>query len=160
MNIDFVQVLIYILNLVVLFVILKLLVYKPVRKFLQEREQRFSQLREDMDAREAEIGAQEKKYEGILGGARDEASQIVRESRIDANRRSADILDDTKRHSRELLESARKEIAEERDVARQAMREEVAVLSVEIASRVLEREVSLEDNKAVVDKFLSRERLG
>lgn len=160
MEIDIGLILAYTINLVVLFVILKLLVYKPVNKYLLEREQRYSQQREDMDIREAEIETQEKKYVSIIGGARDEASKIERESRIDANRRAQVIIDDSKRHAKELLESARKEIAEERDIARMGMREEVAVLSVEIASKVLEREVSLEDNKAVVDKFLSRERLG
>ena len=160
MDLELGTIIAYIVNLIVLFVVLKLLVYKPVRKYLQEREQRFSQQREDMDAREVEIATQEAKYSNILGGAKDEASTIVRESRLDANRRAENILDDTKKHAKDLLESARKEIAEERDVARLGMREEVAVLSVEIASKVLEREVSLDDNKAIVDKFLSRERLG
>lgn len=150
----------YAVNIVILFLFLRWLLYKPVGKFLAEREQRFAQRREDLEAREADAQTLREKYERALAEAHEESSRIIQESRVQANRRAEEILEEARRQSRELVDRARAEIQEERRVSRQAMREEVALLAIDIASRVLEREVTLEDNRAVVERFLSRERIG
>jgi F-type H+-transporting ATPase subunit b len=160
MDLSWTQILAYVINIVILFLFLRWLLYKPVRKFLAEREQRFVQRREDLEAREGDAEALRKKYEQALADAHEESSRIMQESRIQANRRAEEILEEARRQSKDLIDRARAEIQEERRVSRQAMREEVALLAIDIASRVLEREVTLEDNRAIVEKFLSRERIG
>lgn len=150
----------HIVNIVVLFLALRFLLYKPVRKFLDEREQRYSQRIEDMDLREGEIAADRTKYDQLLKEAHSEADQIITTSRAHAHERAEEIVEEARQQSKQMMERTRREIADERKNARIAMREEVADLAVNIAGRVLEREVDLDDNQHIVDKFLSKERLG
>ena len=159
LGLEWQKVVAYIVNVIILFFFLRWLLYKPIRKFLDEREQRFKRRNEEIEQKEQEANTLKSEYEGKLRAADDEASSILGNSRQNANQRADEIIEDARRQAKDMLERARGEIAEERKTARLAMREEVADLAIGIASRVLEREVSQEDNQHIIDKFMSRERI-
>ncbi len=150
----------YLVNIVVLFVFLRLVLYKPIRRFLQEREARFQRRQEDIERKERDSLAAKERYDGLLAGIDEHRDEILRDTRGAANRRAEEILDEARQQADDLLRQARRQIAEEQRLARQHMRDEIVDLAVDMASRILEREVNPDDHERIVQKFLRDEKVG
>lgn len=159
LGLDLRLVLAYAVNILILFVFLRLILYKPVKKFMQERQLRFAAQQEDIAAQQAQAQALKDEYDELLTKAHDEGENIIRESRMQANQRAETILTDAREQATEIVERSRREVAEERRVAKQAMHDEIANLAIDISTKILEREVSAEDSKGIIDKFLDKERI-
>lgn len=149
----------HVANILILFIVLRFLLYKPIKKFMDNRENAYNQREQETANNEKKVKELKEKYESKVKDAKFEADTIVLDSRKDANKRADEIIRQAKLESDELIEQARKDIQEERANAKIAMQEEVADLAVGIATRVLEREVSAEDNKRIIDSFLEKKRI-
>jgi len=156
LEIDFLRIGLHILNVLVMFVILRLLVYKPVLKYIKMREHAFSDKVDDLDTREKRLVQQKTQYEHMMAEAHGEAAAIVSKSNEMAKDHAREVLGQAKDHAKELVVRAKKEIDAEKTQARLDMRAEIAEMSVQIAEKVLEREISLEDNRKIIDEFFER----
>lgn len=156
MDINPVDILIHIINILVLFVLLRLLIYKPVKKFMDERSQR---IQKEMD-HASEISAQAEElhaqYQADLADADTTAQQVVREAAQKANETAQEILRDAKAQAGQMVEDARVKAEAERARALSDMEDQIADLAVDMAGHILQREVKLEDNKAVVKDFFQK----
>ena len=160
MNIDLRLIAAYLVNLIVLFVFLRWILYKPVKKFLDEREARHARRVEYIEQRDREVEEDKVRYEALMDKAQVDSENILKDARAQANRRAEEILADAERNAGEVVFRARREVDEERRAAQQNMREEIVNLAVDMANRVLEREASGEDHERMVKKFLTTERIG
>ena len=160
LGLDFLTLAAHIVNILILFFVLRFLLYKTIKKFIENRANSYTQREEDVANAEKKALELKVKYENQLKAAESEAETLVLDSRKDANKRADEIIHQAREQADEMLELARKEIKEERANAQVAMREEVADLAIGIAGRVLEREVSAEDNKRIIDTFLNKKRIG
>ena len=145
-----------IVNIIILFVVLRLLVYKPVKKFMAERQERV-----DKDIK----SAQDKLKAAETAKAQRDAELAEAVDAADKERRR--ILDAAESHAAEITAAAEEQADQIRSTAeiqaqhtaekmREEAREEIADLAVEIASRVLEREVKTGDNQEIIDKYFDR----
>lgn len=149
----------YALNIGILFVILKYVLYKPVRKYLDEREARYKRRTEDIERREHDSTEKQAQYEELMSCAQEQSDTLVREARSAANRRAEEILADAQKQADELIRQARRQIADEQRAAKFEMREQIVDLAVDMASRILEREVTADDHKRIVDRFLKSQKV-
>lgn len=159
LGLDLWSVLAHIINIGILFFLLRLLLYKPIKKFMDNRENGYNQREQDTANNERKAKELKEKYELRIKDAKIEADDIVLDSRKDANKRADEIIRQAKIQASDIIEQARKDIQEERANAKVTMREEVADLAVGIATRVLEREVTTEDNKRIIDSFIDKKRI-
>ncbi len=156
LDIDPLSIGLHVLNVVVMFVVLKLLVYKPILKFMKAREHSFSDKVDELDGREKQLLQQKEQYEHMLAEAHNEAAELITKSNEMARDHAREILDNAKEHARDLVVRAKKEIEVEKAQARQDMRTQIAEMSIQIAEKVLAREISLEDNHKIIDEFFER----
>ena len=75
LNINFQQVFLHMLNFALLFGAMYFLLYKPVKKFMDSRAQRYQKMDEDAKAALAQAEAARAEYEKKLAGADDEIAQ-------------------------------------------------------------------------------------
>lgn len=141
------------LNIVALFLILRALVYRPVQRFLQARTDR---VQAEFD-RVAEEKAEAKRlHEAYL-------DQLSR-SRADADAQAAEVLkraEETVRamqaqaqtDAEELLSRARQQARREHADATAQLRRDMADIAVDIAGRVIGREVTEKDNADIIDAY-------
>lgn len=146
----------HVLNVVIMFFVLRLLVYKPILRFMKKRENLFSDKVDDLDGREKQLIQQKEQYDQMMSDAHNEAATIITKSNEMARDHSREILDNAKENARSLVVRAKREIEAEKLQARQDMRTEIAEMSVQIAEKVLEREISLDDNRKIIDDFFER----
>ena len=147
------DIIIHIINIVVLYVVLRALVYNPVRKFMNDRTQRIQKQLDDAKAADAEAQAKRHEYDDILSKAESEARQKLSESDSQAAVRAQAIVDKANQQAREIISGAKETAEEERRRMMENMREDVADAAVEIAGHLLSKEVDLEDNKKLAKQF-------
>lgn len=148
--------LLYVINFAILFVVAWRFLYKPVTKFLDARAEKMRLAQEEIDRGNAQI-AEEKKnqqsnYEAYL--AKGEIEVNDRLSRADDDAKV--IIEAARAEAEKIIESARAAAQEETAKAREALREDIASLSIQLSSRILEREVKAEDHEQLIDDFLEK----
>lgn len=146
----------HIFNAVILFFVLKFLLYKPILKFMKKREKSFTDKTDNLDAREKELLQQKQQYDQMMMDAQSQAAAIITRSNEMAREHAKELIDDAKEQSREMALRARKEIAIEKEQTQLEMKSEIVDMAVQIAEKVLKREVSTEDNKKIIDEFFER----
>ncbi len=156
MELDPLQIGLHIFNVLVLFVVLRFLVYKPILKFMKNRENTFANKVDELDDREKQLIQQKEEYEQMMANAHNEAAAIITRSNEMARDHAREIVDNAKDHARGLVLRAKREIEAEKVQVRQDMRTEIAEMSIQIAEKVLAREISLDDNRKIIDEFFER----
>ncbi len=94
-------------------------------------------------------------HKAQIDGARNEAQKVIADARAVAEKMRSDLLDRTKAEQQELLERARRDIAVERDKAIAELRREAVDLAIAGASKVVERNLDSDQNRKLVEAFLS-----
>lgn len=147
------DIILYGINFIILFVLIRLLLYKPVTKFMRKRETKVSEQLDYAENAKREADQLKSKYEKLLAGAHSEAESIIATSHKRASEQYDKIIEAAQSDGREMISRAVGEIEAEKALARDKMRDEITDMAIMIASKVLEREISNEDNKKLADSF-------
>jgi len=134
--------------------------WKPLLNVLNERERL---VRDSLErARQERVEAEKRlaEYQAQLERARQEASAIVAEGRRDAEVVRRKLQEQARKEAEEMLARARREIQLAADSARKVLHDEVAELAVELAGRVLRRQLSAADHRALVAESLKEMQAG
>ena len=156
LNIDFVQVLLHLLNFVILAGGLTLLLYKPVRKFLDERRARFEALAEQNQAAREESERLQAAYATRLADAEAE----IAAQREQAERESAEVarnyLDAAKTKAAAILANAEEEAESRRAQILDSAQTEIGELVIEATQKLLTDTADPARTAALYDEFLRR----
>lgn len=149
------QIVISLANLLILFLVLKKVLYKPVRNTLDKRQQEvdevYSLAKDVLDQANADREAYEKK----LLGADEECDELIREAQQSARVRSSGIIAEAEDKAAGIMRRAENEIELAKNEAESSMKKEIAELSVRLAEKLLEREINSSDHEALIDSFIS-----
>lgn len=141
-------------NLMIQLFIFKKLLLEPVRKVIAQRKAKAdSQIQEARQLR-AEAEAMKAEYEANMRSARAEANQIVAAAQKTAAARSEEMLNEARTQAAALKQKAEADIAQERRKAVNEVKDEIGGMAIEIASKVVEREIREADHKALIDEFI------
>ena len=147
------DILIHIINFIVTFVLLYLLLYKPISKFMHKRRERVGQTLAEAAATRAEADEYLAEAKAELAATGEKARQLSHEAienaAIDAER----IVDNAQDEAKAILQKARAQEQQEKQAAIEHAHTEVVSLAGDIAAHILSREVTLEDNQEIVERF-------
>lgn len=141
-------------NLILLFVIVKKFLYKPVKKMLAARENAINQ---DYDAaRQAKEDAMKdkKEYEDRLLSAEKEADSVIKSAVSVAKAREKEIVADAHEKADGIVRQAKEEAALELKKAEDSVKREIAEVSSALTEKLLEREVNDSDHQRFIDSFI------
>ena len=150
-----VSLLMHLVNIVILYIVFRLLLYKPVAKFMKSRQERFAKEREELDAEKAEADAIRAQGDEILHKARSDAETQVAQIMAQADKDAKSIREEAQKQAGVIIENAKQDAQEEKRRQLEAMHDQVMELSVALASRILEREIKPEDHQKLMEEFLS-----
>lgn len=145
-----------IINIIVLFVIVRTLAYNPVKKFLDARKERIAnELNEARLAREtAEKDAE--KYRELLHENEQQSNAIINDAEHTAKENAAEIVEAAKKKADAITEKARETAKTEHQAQIAAMKDDITAIAFDIAGQVLSREVTDEDNLRIADGFFEK----
>lgn len=141
-------------NLAIIYFILKKLLFGPVKKVLAERQKAVDTVYDEADRTLAEANESKELYENRLASAEEEANVIVEEARTKAKKVSDSIISDANEKANAALRRAEDNIALEKRKAVNEMKDEISDISVEIAEKIIGRELTDEDRSGLVDSFI------
>ena len=141
-------------NLMIQLVIFKKLLLNPVKKVIAERKAKADSQIADAEKLRTEAEAMKAEYEQNLQNARTEANQIVAAAQKTATARSEEQLGEARAQAAALKQKAEADIAQERKKAVNEVKDEIGGMAMEIASKVVEREIKEADHQDLIDEFI------
>ena len=141
-------------NLMIQLVIFKKLLLNPVKKVIAERKAKADSQIADAEKLRTEAEAMKAEYEQNLQNARTEANQIVAAAQKTAAARSEELLAEARAQAAALKQKAEADIAQERKKAVNEVKDEIGGMAMEIASKVVEREIKEADHQDLIDEFI------
>jgi F-type H+-transporting ATPase subunit b len=135
------------INIFVLFVLLRLVLFKPVTGFMEKRARAIAADIEQAKADKAQAKSLLQNYEGRLKSAQAEAEALIRGAREEAHRQAEAIVAGGRAEARDILASARAQIEAERRAALASFQAEAAAIVVTAAGRLLRQELTRGDSQ-------------
>ncbi|MDR0710028.1 MAG: ATP synthase F0 subunit B [Spirochaetaceae bacterium] len=136
-----------IINIVILFFILRAILFKPVTKFIDERAKKVQDTRDQAEKERIQAKALRKQYEAQMKKAEEDGVEIIRVARETAKEEAARIVAEGKANVENYLEKARRQLEAEQQTAMALFSTEAAALVLSAASRLLRRNLSDEDSR-------------
>lgn len=158
-DINLVDILIYIINFLVTFLMLYVLLYKPVSRFLGDRRERTVNVLKEAEEtqKKAELILEEAQVE--LANTGEKSRQLSHETIENAALAAEKIIDNAQEEATALLIRAREQMETERQVALEHAYTDLVSIASGLASRVLAREVSIDDNRSIIDHFFKENNM-
>ena len=142
------------LNLMIQLFLIKKFLFKPINEILEKRRQMTD--KEIDDARQAKAEADDLKnqYESGIANAREEAARIVQSAQKEAQGRADELVQEAQAKAAGIKAQAEADIAQERKKAINEVKNEIGGLAMDIAGKVVEKEINEADHKKLIDDFI------
>ena len=142
-------------NLFIQMYLIKRFLFKPVNEMLEKRRALAdAQIREAEQAK-ADADAIKTEYEQNMKEAKEKANEILTTAQRTAALQSEEMLKEATAQAAALKSKAESDIAQEKRKAVNEIKDEIGGMAVEIAGKVIEREISEEDHAKLIDEFIA-----
>jgi F-type H+-transporting ATPase subunit b len=145
-----------ILTFLVLLGLLAKFAWRPLLAALDSRQNAIRKSLDDADQARRELERLNQESVQILNKARKDADQIIVSGRSDAERLREDMRQKAKTEADAIVKNAERQIQLETARALQQLRTEAVDLSVMIASKLIQRNLSKEDNERLIEEALKQ----
>ena len=142
------------LNLVLTFLILKKFLFKPVNKMIDDRQNEIDALYADAAGAKTEAETLRADYIRKLAEAKDSSAKILSDATRVANLRGEEILRQARADADALREKAGVDIELERKKALNDVKGDISRIALDIAEKVMERELDEKDQERLIEGFL------
>ncbi len=142
-------------SIVVLFLIVKKLAYKPVKKFMDDRASRVASQREEAEKLSAESSERIAEYEVLLAECETAKAIAIREGEKEALTESERIITEAQKKAEEIIARAEKKAQEKYDRAIEDADDYIISIIMAGSSHLLARAMTDEDNRKIVEDFLA-----
>ncbi|MBP7186138.1 MAG: F0F1 ATP synthase subunit B [Ruminococcus sp.] len=160
LNFEFWSIFEAVANIIILFVLLRIFLFKPLNKMKQERTRTIQENLDSAEKARTEAEELKEQYENTIGEAKEEAKNIIMKAHDDAESERAAIIKKAHEEADKKVAEADKEIENERKKVLRQAQSEIADLAIEAASKIVGANVDDEKNRRLVDEFLSNEEVG
>ncbi|HIR12514.1 MAG TPA: F0F1 ATP synthase subunit B [Candidatus Choladousia intestinavium] len=144
------------INIIILFLLLKHFLFKPVNQIIEKRreeaEQQFKEAKDLTD----QAQKTKKQYEESLRSAEEEKSKIVAQARREAAGEYSRIVEEAHEKADSILDKAKAEAELEKEKVLQKAHAEIKDMVVTATTKIVTRKDNAENDKALYDEFLSK----
>lgn len=145
---------IQIINTIVLFWILRKILFKPVLSIIDARE---SAIKSDIATGEqakSEGLALKAEYEQKLAAVKNEGQEIIKQATLRAEQKSDEIISSAKEEAISLKERANKDIAQEKQKVMNELKNDISSIAILAASKVIEKDIDQAKHEEMINKFI------
>ena len=143
-------------NLLILYLFLKKLLFKPVKNMIDSRQKEIDDMYSDAEESRTSAEAMKLEYEEKLERASEESEEILKRAVRRAQLKEEEILAEANEKAARTLERAEDQVELEKKRAINEVKDEVTEMAISIASAVIERDVSENEHKDLIDSFIDK----
>lgn len=147
--------LLHILNMIIIFVVVYFLAYKPVSQFVLARNNSIAAARKNAENELEKAQQLQKKYEQWLESANRQAEELFAKKEAEARKTGEKLLEDARNEAQVILSEAGQRADSIHIQMMNSAKKEIAESAVALAAQILKREVSERDNEKIIDTFFS-----
>lgn len=144
-------------NLFILFLIMKKLLFKPVMNMIESREKEVGEMYEKAEAAQKDAESMKDEYTKRLQDAQNEAGRIVNDAKSAAKQRGDEIISAAQTEAAAARSKAEREIEHERKAAAAELQSDIADIAVSIAKKDIEKDIDGKDCERLVEEYISGE---
>ncbi len=141
-------------NLIITFLFLKKFLFKPVKKMIDDRQKEIDGMYSDAENARQEAKALQEKYAENMEQAKAERDKILKNANLRARENELKILSDASQKASEMKEKAKKDIEQDKKRAMNEIKNEISGIALEIASKVVEKELQDQNHEVMVEQFM------
>lgn len=142
-------------NLFIQVYLIKRFLFKPVNEMLAKRKAKADAEIQDAVKAKNEAEAMKTEYEQNMQAAKSKANDILMTAQKTAAIQSEEILRDASAQAAAIKSKAEADIEQEKRKAVNEIKDEIGSMAMEIAGKVIEREISEEDHAKLIDEFIT-----
>lgn len=142
------------INLLILYLILRKLLFKPVKKMIDSRQKEIDDMYSDAETSKANAAEMKAEYEQKLEHANEESEEILKRAVRRAQLREEEILKEANVKAERTLERAQEQVELEKKRAINEVKDEVSEMAIGIASAVIERDIKEQEHADMIDDFI------
>lgn len=154
LGIDLPRLLTFLVGFTVIAVFLRMFLYGPIIRMLDQRADRIRDSLEAAENARAEAASSAERVEQELANARREGQELIAEARDAAGRLREQEAERTRAQVDEMLDRAREEIRRERSAAVEEVRSEFAGIAILAAERIVEQSLDENAHRELIDRVL------
>lgn len=139
---------------IVLLALLKKFAWGPLMNKMQQREEYVAGEIEAAEKSRLEAEKASKEAAEQLNQVRHEAQKMIEDAKTAGIRQEQDIVESARKEADRIIQAAQADIQNEKEKALQALQDKVASLSVLIASKVIEKEISAQDQEQLINDYI------
>lgn len=143
------------LAFVAVYLVLRRFAFPSLNTMLDDRREAIQGKMEEAEATRAEAEQAKRDFEASIADAKGEAARIRDEAKADAERIREDLVAKAEADAAQIRERAQADAAAERERTLQELRGDVGRMSVELASRIVEKEVDPATHQSLVDNYIN-----
>lgn len=142
------------LALIVLFVVVYFLAYKPIRKYVNARKDYVERNIKDSEAAKEINERKAKESDALIAEAKANANEIIKKAKADACKQADSIIDEAKKEAARKQVEADIAIKQAEEKSKVAMREEIVNVAMDASKKVLGREIDAKDSSRLISDFI------
>jgi F-type H+-transporting ATPase subunit b len=135
--------------------LIKRFLFKPINEMLAKRKEAADAEIRDAEKAKTEAEAIKAEYEQNMLEAKERANEILSNAQKTAALQSEEVVREANRQAAAIKAKAESDIAQEKRKAVNEIKDEIGGMAVEIAGKVIEREISEEDHAKLIDEFIA-----
>ncbi|MBQ3924823.1 MAG: F0F1 ATP synthase subunit B [Firmicutes bacterium] len=141
-------------NLVILFLILKKLLFKPVQKVVDQRQKEIDTEYGKAERATEEANKVKAEWESKIGSAEAEADKIIKEAVERADARNEVMLYESREKADQIIRKAKSDIERDRRESREAVKKEIVDVSHALSEQIIGREINMDDHRDLIDRAI------
>lgn len=146
----------HLIALVILTVGLYLLLFRPVKRMIKQRQEKIRKIEKENADLNEEVKEMKSGIERVLTDAKKEAAAIQENAVKVANQKADDIVSSARRQAKNLVERTEQAMEEEYRKLQENIEGQIADVSLAVAQKVLAREITPEDDKKLIEDCLAQ----
>ena len=146
--------LVHVVNFIALLILLRLFLYPPILRMLDERQARIRESMERAEALRVESERAQQEVQRTLAEARSEGQRIIAQATEIADRLQRERQAAAEAEYQRILQRAQEDARREREQAFAELRDQIADLAVMAASRIIHRQLDPATQRQLVNEFL------
>ncbi|MFQ6001628.1 MAG: F0F1 ATP synthase subunit B [Anaerolineae bacterium] len=144
-----------IVNFLLLVLVLRFVLYKPILNMLQERREKIKESLQYAEQVKQEAAAEREKHQKELEEAHRKAEEAIAQASQISEQEREKIVAEAQEEARRILEQARAEIEHERRQAMIDLQEQVVELAIAAASKVIDQSLDEKEHRRLIKEFLA-----
>lgn len=148
------QILISLANLVILYLLFKKFLFKPVKDILAKREAEIQSEYSKAEKATEEANELKASWDEKMKTADDKADEIIKSAVEKADRRSELMLYETREKAESIIRKAKAEAERDKRDAQETIKQEIVGVSAAISEKIIGREINMDDHKNLIDSFI------